>query len=133
MQVRAFDGETWGAWDNFKFTTLNNSAPVVSGASDFNFGANKKVAASSLYSVIDGDAGDQITQFQFHDDTIGGGSFNLNGKVQAADTTFTVNAADIAKLSFVSGATASNDLLWVRANDGDIWSDWHQINAHTII
>lgn len=133
MQVRAFDGESWGAWDSFKFTTLNNSAPVVNGG-NVNLSANQKVAASSLFNVSDLDfaAGDKIMQYQFFDDTQGGGSFTFKNVAQAADKTFTVNAADLGKVTFGAAASSASDLLWARAFDGDSWSDWHSIYANTL-
>lgn len=133
MQVRAFDGESWGAWDAFKFTTLNNTAPVVSGG-NVNLSANQKVAASSLFTFSDADfgIGDQIVQYQFFDDTQGGGSLLLKNVAQAADKTFTVNAADLGKVTFGAAASSASDLLWARAFDGDSWSDWHSIYANTL-
>jgi transcription elongation GreA/GreB family factor len=133
MQVRAFDGESWGAWDSFKFTTLNNNAPVVGGG-NVNLSANQKVAASSLFNVNDLDfgAGDKIMQYQFFDDTQGGGSFTFKNIAQVADQTFTVNTADLGKVGFSAAAGSASDLLWARAFDGDSWSDWHSLYANTL-
>jgi transcription elongation GreA/GreB family factor len=134
MQVRAYDGEAWGAWDSFKFTTINNSAPVVDG-DDIDLAIGLKVAARSLFSAIDLDPKDKITQYQFYDDNADAdsGYFSQGKKVFAADTIFTVSSANLAKLDYTAGSAVGSDLLWVRAFDGDIWSDWHKFDAHTII
>jgi hypothetical protein len=134
MQVRAFDGEAWGAWDSFKFTTINNSAPVVT-ADDIDLVMGLKVAAKSLFSALDLDAKDKITQYQFFDDNADAdsGFFSQGSKVFGADTTFTVTSANLAKLNYTAGSEAGTDLLWVRAFDGDIWSDWHKFDANTIV
>jgi hypothetical protein len=134
MQVRASDGVAWGAWDSFKFTTLNNSAPVVSGG-EIDLKIGKTVTAKSLFSVNDPDAGDAITQYQFFDDNAlaNSGRFSLNSKVLAADTIHTVLASEMAKLNFTAGSAAGTDLLWARAFDGDIWSAWHKFDANSIV
>ncbi|MGD9922613.1 MAG: hypothetical protein AB7V13_14400, partial [Pseudorhodoplanes sp.] len=134
MLVRASDGTAWGTWDSFKFITLNNVAPVVS-AQDIDLRIGQKVAAKSLFSVIDGDAGDAMTQYQFYDDTAGANSgyFDLNKTALAADTTITVSASDLGKLSYNAGSAVGTDMLWARAFDGDLWSAWHQFDANTII
>ena len=106
----------------------------ASGLEAVNLAANQKVAASSLFNVSDLDfgAGDKILKYEFFDDTQGGGSFNFKNVVQAADKTIAVNAADLGKLAFDAAASSASDLIWARASDGDSWSDWHSIYAHTL-
>ena len=85
--------------------------------------------------TIDGDAGDVMTQYQIFDDNAdaSSGRFMSGSKVLNADTTYTVTAASFAKLTYAAGSATGTDLLWVRAFDGDSWSDWHNFNAHTIV
>jgi hypothetical protein len=40
-----------------------------------------------------------------------------------------VLAGQLAQASFVAGASAGVDQLWVRASDGMQWSDWHPFMA----
>jgi hypothetical protein len=134
MQVRANDGKGWGAWDSFKFTTIDNSLPVIT-VKDIDLMVGKKLAAKSLFSAKDPDAGDVITKYQVFDDTATSksGKFLLDGKALAADTIHSVTPANLSKLAFTAGTAAGTDLLWVRANDGDGWSNWQQFNVDTII
>jgi hypothetical protein len=89
--------------------------------------ANLKVAggqtllASSLFAASDPD-GDTITKYAFWDMGSKGGHFVLNGVTQPVQAEFDVTAVQLAQLTYQSGS--GTDTVWVRANDGTLWSDW---------
>ena len=126
LWVRAFDGSTWSSWKEFHVNAPANHAPVVTG-SDFTATANQTTAVSNLFSVTDVD-GDAITNFQFWDSSTSGssGHFAIGGAAQGTNQNIDVSASQLANTSFVGGTTP--DDLWVRAYDGNQWSQWHEFH-----
>jgi hypothetical protein len=84
---------------------------------------------SNLFSVSDADH-DAITSYRFWDGTTdaASGHFEFNGTpVAQTPQSFEVAAAQLSSLTYKAGMVA--DELWVRANDGFAWSDWHVFHA----
>jgi hypothetical protein len=130
--VRANDGLEWGAWKAWNMTTalhVPNAAPVVA-ASDQTILLGQSVDASSLFSAIDAD-NDPITNYEFWDSTAGNGHFGINGMAQGVNVTIPVSAADLANTQFVASSVSGSDQVWVRANDGQSWSDWKSWNVNS--
>ena len=120
IYVWASDGQLWSAAASFTVNTwlhATNSAPVVTAASGQTILVGQSVAASSLISVSDADD-DPITTYQFSDTTAANGHFVLNGVVQAAGTTITVSAANLANLTFVGSSTPGTGEIYAWASDG---------------
>src|SRR5262249_25558060 len=65
---------------------------------------------------------DPMTQYDFWDTGAGGGHFALNGQALAANQDNIVSAAQLAQVTYQSGA--GTDTLWVRASDGAHGSAW---------
>ncbi len=122
LWVRAFDGLSWGAWQEFHVSAPNH-APVVS-VTDLTATKGEAFAASDLFTASDADAGDSITQYQFWDSTsdTNSGHFVVDGVQQAAGQNINVDASQLANTSFQTGS--GSDLLWVRAFDGQDWGAW---------
>jgi Ca2+-binding RTX toxin-like protein len=123
--VRANDGLAWGAWKSWNMTTalhVPNAAPVVT-AGNQTMLLGQTAAAGSLFSVTDADA-DAITAYEFWDSTAGNGHFTVNGVEQTVNTAIAVAAADLEDTAFAASQSAGSDQVWVRANDGQEWSDW---------
>ena len=130
--VRANDGLEWSAWKPWNMTTalhVPNAAPVVS-ASDQTVLLSQAVDASSLFSVSDAD-NDPITQYEFWDSSAGNGHFTVDGAEQGVNVSIPVSAAQLAGTKFVGGSASGSDLVWVRANDGQTWSDWKSWNMQS--
>ncbi|WP_370201197.1 Ig-like domain-containing protein [Bradyrhizobium elkanii] len=54
----------------------------------------------------------------------------VNGVAQAANTEIDVSAANLSQVSYVFGPGGSpSDTLWVKANDGSMWSSWKSFTA----
>src|SRR2546430_1740843 len=102
--------------------------PVVT-ASNFTATHNQNIAASNLFSVTDAN-GDSITQYQLWDSTgdPASGHWIVNGVVQGSNVAIDVTAAQLASTTFQSGS--GSDDLWVRANDGFLWSDWKEFHVN---
>src|SRR5260370_4759120 len=100
------------------------TAPVVT-ASNAAIATGKSVAASSLFTASDPD-GDTLTKYEFYDAT-GSGHFVVGGVAQAAATVIDVTAAQLASTSYLAGS--ATDQLYVRANDGVLWSSWQPFMA----
>ena len=123
--VRANDGLEWGAWKAWNITTalhIPNAAPVVT-ASNSTVLLNDAVAAASLFAATDAD-NDLITQYEFWDSTAGNGHFTVNGVQAGVNVSIPVSAADLANTEFAGAGAIGSDLVWVRVNDGMVWSDW---------
>ena len=129
MSVRAFDGIDWSAWDSFTLTTRPiNHAPIVT-APDFTASHNQNIGASSLFSVSDAD-NDTINNYQFWDSTADptSGHWLVGGVAQGTNHAIDVTAAQLARTTFQSGS--GSDDLWIRANDGLLWSDWKEFHVN---
>ena len=132
--MRASDGQDWSAWKNWNMTTalhIPNAAPVIS-AGNGQVLVGRAVSAGSLFSVSDAD-NDAITQYEFWDDTAGGGHFSVNGVVQGTSQSIAVSAADLANTRYTGGATPGTEQVWVRANDGQDWSAWKSWQMSTAL
>jgi Ca2+-binding RTX toxin-like protein len=130
LWVQASDGTSWGAWKSFNVAAPQNSKPVVT-AADRSVSASTAVAMSTLFSVSDAD-GDAITRYQLWHANPAGGSFRIGGTVQATSGNVDVLAGQLAAADFLSASTAASDQLWVRANDGAVWSDWKVFSVTTL-
>ena len=131
LWVRASDGTDWSAWKEFHVNAPIDNKPVVSGG-DATVALNASVPASALFSVSDVD-NDVMTKYQFWDSTADPTSahFNVNGTVQAPNQLIDAMASHLDQVSVVGGSVAGTDQLWVRANDGTVWSDWHSFMVTT--
>ncbi|SED91990.1 autotransporter passenger strand-loop-strand repeat-containing protein [Bradyrhizobium erythrophlei] len=112
-------------------TTRADIAPVTSAPNVTAIFGESSALASSLFSVTDAD-GDPITQYAFWD-TQGNGHWVLNGVVQATNAEIDVAAANLSQVSYVFGPSGSTDTLFVRANDGTVWSGWTQFTAKSFV
>lgn len=121
--VTVNDGTSWSATMTSLASTVApvNHRPVVT-ASNISLSANASVAASTLIGTVSDVDGDAITKYSFLDAGLGGGHFVLNGVAQAANTWITVDAANLASLSYVGAGATHNEQILVRAFDGSAWS-----------
>ena len=131
LWVRAFDGINWSAWKEFLVSAPIDAKPVVAG-DNASLALNEVRAGSSLFSVTDAD-NDTMTEYQFWDSTAAPASayFSVNGTTQSANHAIDVMASHLAQVNVVGGSAAGTDQLWVRTNDGTVWSDWHSFMAVT--
>ena len=116
----ANDGTLDSAAASVSLNVHLNIAPVVT-AFDQSAARGQVFNASDLFSATDGD-GDTLLYF-FYDNSAdpASGHFTVNGVVQAANTTFAVNAAQLAQTTFTAGSRLSDD-LFVNAWDGSVFS-----------
>ena len=124
LYVQAFDGSEWGNWSSaFTVTGPANHAPTAAAVTPSQtLGHGGGLAVTSLFSSSDAD-GDSLTQFSLWD-TEGNGAWYLNGVKQATNAEIVVQAADLANVTYVSGAAGTTDHLYLRAYDGIAWSGW---------
>jgi probable HAF family extracellular repeat protein len=127
LWVRVNDGAQWSSWSNAFTVTVPAStapaadtAPAVSVTSITAF-HGESFAAANLFAAHDGE-NNPIVQYAFADSGTGGGRFVLDGVAQVVNQEIDVTAAQLSHLSYQSGSGA--DTLWVRANDGTLWSNW---------
>jgi hypothetical protein len=99
-------------------------APVVT-APNAAIATSQSVTASSLFTASDPD-GDTLTKYELYDAT-GSGHFTLGGVTQGAATIIDVTTAQLSTTSYLAGP--ATDQLYVRANDGTLWSAWQPFTA----
>jgi Ca2+-binding RTX toxin-like protein len=131
--VRATDGQTYGAWKSWTMNSwphVTNAAPVAD-APDNAVLRDQSVLAQSLFTVTDAD-GDAPVQYEFWDGTAGGGYFAVEGEAQT-NNPIPVAAADLDTVTYVGGADAGVEQVWVRASDGMQWGDWESWNMTTAL
>jgi Ca2+-binding RTX toxin-like protein len=124
--ARAFDGMAWSGWTSWNITSaihVPNAAPVVTAAASQAVLLGQALEVSTLFSVSDAD-NDPIAQYEFWDSTVGGGHFAVNGVEQGVNVSIPVSAAGLSATQFVGGAASGTDTVWLRASDGESWSDW---------
>jgi hypothetical protein len=94
---------------------------------------NDTVGAATLLSVTDADDA-HMAAYQLWDSTVGANTalFAINGVDQAAGQSINVLAQSIASVNLFAGSMAGTDQLWVSANDGMQWSDWHSFMATSL-
>lgn len=129
--VRAFDGQTWGAWDSLKLTTVNEAPEITTADQALYLGQQAHVA--DWFQATDPD-GSALTQFRFWDgngDAAGGYLSTATNAHAPAATAITVNAADLDKVIYHAGQTGGTETLWVQAFDGQAWSEWTPWNVTT--
>jgi Ca2+-binding RTX toxin-like protein len=129
LYVRANDGTSWGTWTEFHVTAPANQAPVITSNDLGLLPVTSSVPAAALFSVSDAED-DAITSYQFYDSNAASTSAHwaLNGVEQDANQAITVLAANLNEATLVAGSMPDSD-LYVRANDGTSWSDWHTLSA----
>ncbi|UGY03026.1 AIDA repeat-containing protein [Bradyrhizobium quebecense] len=129
LYVRAKDaGSPWSSWAAFTASPGPDTAPVVTAPNVTANHGQFSALASSLFSVTDAD-NDTMTQYAFWD-TGGSGHWVVNGVAQAANVEIDVAAANLSQVSYVFGPGGSApDTLYVRANDGSMWSSWTAFTA----
>jgi hypothetical protein len=84
--------------------------------------------ASDLFSAADGDGDTLLYFFWDNNPDPASGHFTVNGVVQAANTTFAVNAAQLAQTTFTAGQLP--DDLFVNAWDFSLFSGPQQFHVN---
>jgi len=107
-------------------------APPTVNASNASFAENLSVAASSLFSASD-HAGATIQNYDFFQTSSSTGAhFAINGTpVAGFNHEINVAAAQLSQVTFQTGSSPGSDTLFVRANDGVVWSGWQQFTVTT--
>ena len=127
LWVRANDGTLWGAWSNaFTVTAPIDTGPVET-VSNLTATHGECFAAASLFNYSD-PVGSAATGYDFWNTGGGDGYFALNGTALGANQNNIITVAQLSQLTYQSGS--GTDTLWVRANDGTLWSPWS--NAFTV-
>lgn len=120
VSIQAFDGKVWSTSATATVSITNHAATVTTNSATIN--ANQTISAASLIKSASDVDGDKITQYRFMDNGASGGWFVLNGVKIASGQWVTINASDLAKLSYVGGATSSSETFSIQAFDGNVWS-----------
>jgi hypothetical protein len=132
--VTASDGFGFGTWVSFTVSApVDSGQPVVTVTPpQGEVPQNHILQASSLFSATD-HAGAQVETFEVWQAQSGTGAhFDLNGTpVPGYNQNIDVAASQLSSLTFVSGASAGTDVLWVRANDGVLWTAWQSFAVVT--
>ncbi|MBR0704584.1 hypothetical protein JQ599_32100 [Bradyrhizobium diazoefficiens] len=126
IQVRAYDGFAWSAFETAHINAPLNNRPAIT-ASNSTFAPGQQVSLSGIFSVSDAD-GDTMTRYQFWDSTPdpNSGRFVVGG-VATASVSLEVTQAELASTAFQSGL--GQDQIWVRAHDGYTWSRFQELHV----
>ena len=133
MQVRAFDGTDWSAWDSFTLTTVGNTPPVAT-INDHSLHTNEWSQVTSWISYSDAE-NNAATQYQFRDtgtDASSGYFWTPSNAHWAANTDITVAAADLQSVWIRGGQSSGSETVRVRAFDGTDWSAWISFTFNTL-
>ena len=133
MQVRAFDGTDWSAWDSFTLTTLSNTPPVAT-INDHSLPPTNGRKSTNWISYSDAE-NNAATQYQFRDtgtDASSGYFSTASNAHWAANTDITVAAADLQSVWIRGGQSSGSETMQVRAFDGTDWSAWDSFTFNTL-
>jgi hypothetical protein len=122
--VQASDGVLWSNWKSITVSGYDAAAPVVN-VTPVTETTGKSVAASSLFSAVAADGG-QISTYHL-EELSGTGHFVVDGVAEAAGSTLTVTAAQLAQTTYQAGL--GTDQIMVQASDGVLWSNWNQVSV----
>ena len=100
-----------GAMDDLQYRRAGRSCAGSINAPDYTATRLQNIAASSLFSVSDRDAGDTIKAYDLWDTTtdVGSGSWLVYGGAQAPGHLFEITPADLLHTTFQSGSVQSVD------------------------
>ena len=127
LLVGASDGHTFSGWSNLHVDGPVNHAPAVTVLDPMvDVTPNQTLQMSTTLFTVD-DADNDTLTYLFYDTSAGGGHFEVNGVVQAANQIFGVAAADLANTTFVAGQNGTDDLL-VGATDSLSFSGWSELH-----
>jgi hypothetical protein len=127
LSARVWDGFSWSAYKNVTIAGPADQAPAITAATGLTSPRpGGAIAASSLFTAVDPDAGDSVVKYVFYDDGASGGQLTLNGVAQGVGAVVTVSAADLRNVGVIAGA--GTDTLYVKAGDGFLLSGWKAIS-----
>ena len=88
-------------------------------------GLNESVRLDSLLIITDPDLNSQITEYQFRDDSAGGGFFTQGGRPLIPEAGFfhTIPANQIGTIRYVGGNSFGRESITVRVSDGTFFSN----------
>jgi hypothetical protein len=115
----------WSSWQAF---TAGPVPPVVT-APNAAVASSHSVAASSLFTASDPDGGTLTTWALWDSNT--NGHFAVGGATKSANTEIDVTAAQLATTTYTAGA--GTDQLFVRVNNGLVWSGWQAFTAGPVL
>jgi Calpain family cysteine protease len=132
VQIAVYDGQAWSNASSITITTQVPQVvrPVVS-VQNQTANVNTSIQAASLITAVSDPAGYVIQSYEFRDYGSGGGYLNLGGVKQTAGTWVTVSASDLAKLTYVGGASPGNETVDVSVWDGYNWSSYQTATVTT--
>ncbi len=120
--LKAYDGQDWSEWSSASVNSGGdgNLAPDVV-AVDLTVAAGSAISLGDLFSASDSD-GDDITQYYLHASDEQSGHWEMDGLVIADSMSITADQFD--HVAWVAGEFGSNETVWLRAFDGEDWSNW---------
>ncbi|WP_166418968.1 hypothetical protein [Cochlodiniinecator piscidefendens] len=131
LNIRAWDGFRWSAWDDFNITTrASNSQPVITYDNiTLDPEAWKQIDLGLAYSDADGDS---AYRFEIWDSE-GNNSFwvRFEGYAYASDG-YILTREQLDHLWVQGADTGGNQTLWIRAHDGVEWSAWDSFVLTTL-
>jgi hypothetical protein len=133
MQVRAFDGENWSAWDSFTVTTVQNAGPQAT-VSNFSIARDSWIRMNTQLIYVDSE-GHSAVSFEIYDGGVGATSgyfYSSSNEHHAADTSIIIPASEFASMWVRGGSVTGSETMYVRAFDGLNWGPWDQFTLTTV-
>ncbi|MEM1298437.1 MAG: LamG-like jellyroll fold domain-containing protein [Pseudomonadota bacterium] len=129
LWVRVHDGDAWSEWDSFVLTTDRPNTAPISAVDDQVVQTEQWIRLSDVLTIEDPDPGDAMMLYEVWDG-IGGDNWWADGGYVDASTGY--ETADLQRIWFQGDAEAGSQTLWVRAHDGEAWSEWDSFILETV-
>ncbi|MEI8077952.1 MAG: hypothetical protein WCH33_09640, partial [Betaproteobacteria bacterium] len=128
LSIQAFDGQDWSDAVMVNAVVRPAEQPITiadnHAIAAYEDHASGGTALSSLVNI----SGGAVQGLMLLDTGANGGYFMVNGVQQAANAIINVGAADVASVKYYSGPNGSSEQLYVAANNGYQWNNWHAWN-----
>lgn len=124
VAFQVYDGRFWSNVANFRMQTIpNNHRPVVV-VPDLELKSGQVVQVSNWVTFTDAD-GNTPKRYRLYDtgSRADGGYFSVNGQIQAANTWFEVEAANLSNVRYHASEFADFEKFRAMVFDGRDWSD----------
>jgi hypothetical protein len=136
LWLRAYDGETWSAWESWTQRSLRvaNSLPSISGPATLTLAPRQWIRVDALGMTFSDPDGDEITAGDVTDGSAGPGSaylwFKEQDVAQGGTATF-VSRADFSGIWLRGGIDAGIDEIRLRVSDGRGYSSVFTLTVTT--
>lgn len=126
LYIRVFDGENWSGYEAFTVQTVNypttkeGNTATQTNVEDVVLAEGETIALQEIIEFKDAENDPTVTYEIW--DSVGSSNWIVDGVPVNAERGLEV--ADLASIELFCDGSVGDQLLWVRAHDGNTWGEW---------